>query len=98
MTKLVKAIRDPSTSPDCWKAQGSDTIADPTMAFHILKTITKESSPLSTYILRSVLQKIGLPYLLNGKWITNSYGSITCFGGLKKSISFPNSLLHMLAT
>ena len=46
MLKLVKAIKEPRANPDYWNAQGRETIADPTMAFHTLKIITNEPSPL----------------------------------------------------
>ena len=46
MLKLVKAIKEPRANPDYWNAQGRETIAEPTMAFHTLKIITNEPSPL----------------------------------------------------
>ena len=34
----------PKQMPDCWNAHGSDTIAEPIMAFQMLKTMTKVPS------------------------------------------------------
>ena len=42
----MNAIVKPSTNPDYWKAQGKDTIAEPTRAFHTLKIMTNEPSPV----------------------------------------------------
>ena len=58
----------PRAIPDCWKAHGKETMADPIMMFQMLKTITKEFcfSPGSCKV--------------RGKGNTNRESSTTCIG------------------
>ena len=64
----MKAIVKPSTSPDCWNAQGKDTIAEPTRAFHTLKIMTNELSPVELSVNKNLttLNELRLTFLQ--KW------------------------------
>ena len=64
----MKAIVKPSTNPDCWNAQGKDTIAEPTRAFQTLKIMTNELSPveLSVNKIYLIMNELRLTFLY--KW------------------------------